>query len=287
MPKKIKKLSDEVLIQDAIKSSSKSNKSYGNKIVELHLRGTDTIYRSALSLIQSENYDEKQVGIDILSQFGAKAGTSKKPHSEEVVSLFLEQLKTETDKTLINSLLVGLGHNNSFLRIKGIEAIEHFKTHKSKLVRDGLIFALLGLKQNIAIDTLIFLTDDKHKSIRDWATFGLGTEISKDSPKIRNALWKMVKDKDQDTKLEAIVGLAHRKDEEVKEVIMKELKGGEVGTLIFEAVLEFGDEAFLPLLYKNLKKAKKLDDINPLWIKDLQDCIDTLVASLSNSHNDE
>lgn len=70
-----------------------------------------------------------------------------------------------------------------------------------------------------AIDALIDLSNDKVASIRNWATFGLGSQIETDNNKIRKALWSRTSDKNQDTKLEAIVGLANRNDIKVKEII--------------------------------------------------------------------
>ena len=97
---------------------------------------------------------------------------------------------------------------------------------------------------------------DKSSYIRDWATFGIGSQIKKDTIEIRNALWERINDKHQDTKLEAIVGLAKRKDIRIKEIIKRELLDGEYGTLLFEAILDLKDKDFLPLLYQNLNLLK-------------------------------
>ena len=83
-------------------------------------------------------------------------------------------------------------------------------------------------------------------------------------------MWKRVNDKNQETKLEAIVGLAKRKDNRVKEIIDRELKNGEYGTLLFEAIEELNDKSFIPLLQQNLKKSKTDKGIKPEWIKDLK-----------------
>ena len=51
---------------------------------------------------------------------------------------------------------------------------------------------------------------------------------------------------------------------------------GEYGTLLFEAILDFKDKDFLPLLYQNLKLSEDSTDINPEWIKELKLCITEL-----------
>jgi len=85
-----------------------------------------------------------------------------------------------------------------------------------------------------------------------------------------------INDKHQDTKLEAIAGLAKRKDIRIKEIIKRELLDGEYGTLLFEAIVNLNDKDFLPLLYQNLKLAEDSTDINPEWIKELKLCITKL-----------
>ena len=113
--------------------------------------------------------------------------------------------------------------------------------------------------------------------IRNWATFGLGTQIERNNKNIRETLWNRVNDKHQETKLEAIVGLAKRKDNRVNEIIKREIIDGEYGTLLFEAILEIKDKEFLPLLKQNLKNIKDDKNINPEWEKDLKNCINELI----------
>jgi len=90
---------------------------------------------------------------------------------------------------------------------------------------------------------------------------------------IRKALWKRISDKNQETKLEAIVGLANRKDNQINGIIKKELKNGEYGTLLFEAINTLNNKDFLPLLVGNLKKAENDEEISNEWISDLKECI--------------
>lgn len=106
----------------------------------------------------------------------------------------------------------------------------------------------IGIDNINAIETLIKLSSDKLSHIRNWATFGLGTQIERNNKTIREALWARVNDKHQETKLEAIVGLAKRKDKRVNDIIKREIIGGEYGILLFEAIIETQNKEFLPLL---------------------------------------
>ncbi|MBN2693541.1 hypothetical protein JXR93_02665 [bacterium] len=119
-------------------------------------------------------------------------------------------------------------------------------------------------------------TNDKNEVIRDWATFGIGSQIDLDNEKIRAALWKRVDDTDSDTKFEAISGLAKRGDLKIKETIRNELIAGEFGSLIFEAIDYLDGKEFLPLLKECFEKSQKESDINPSWLSDLKNIINSL-----------
>lgn len=110
---------------------------------------------------------------------------------------------------------------------------------------------------------MIDLSDDKVASIRNWATFGIGSQIETDNDKIRKALWNRTSDKNQDTKLEAIVGLANRNDIKVKGIIKQELISGEFGTLLFEAIELLDCVELIPLLKDNLNSGKSDSNVNP------------------------
>lgn len=263
---------DQKLIDRAI--SNQSAKSYWANIHELRERASDEIYDRALCLAKSENVKEKITGIDILAQFGV----NKRPKSGAVVRVFLDLLLKEDDPDVINSLLVGLGHNGQCLKKKDIEKIVFFKDHEESFVRYGLVFALLGKSQAVAVDTLIDLSQDKSQPVRDWATFGLGTGIEKNNRKIRDALWVNTQDQDEDTRQEAILGLAKRKDLRVQEVIISELLEGEHGTLLFESIQETGDKELLKYLTKALSECRKNKNINPDWVKKLKACIKAIKA---------
>jgi hypothetical protein len=251
--------------------ANKSDKTYWDNITELHLRSTEDVFTKCCELIKSRNKKANIVGIDVLSQLGLG-----RPFQNETLQLFFEVLENAEDSEIIRSVLSGIGHNNhQTLNDSQIKFLSTFKDHIEPEVRYGLVFSLLFVKSENAINTLIYLTNDKTAWIRDWATFGIG-QIDRNNKTIREALWKRVNDKHQDTKLEAIAGLAKRKDIRVKEIIKRELSGGEYGTLLFEAIEELNDKDFLPLLNITLESAEKDKTINSQWIDDLKSCLERL-----------
>ena len=123
---------------------------------------------------------------------------------------------------------------------------------------------------------MIELTSDSDDDVRDWATFGLGDLNERNNPQIRDALWKRVKDSHMDTSHGAILGLAKRRDDRVRPILIEQLEKDDPWSTIFEAAAEFGDPGFLPRLRAIRKKAKEVKDINERWLKDLNNAIQEL-----------
>jgi hypothetical protein len=81
----------------------------------------------------------------------------------------------------------------------------------------------LGHTDRKAVRTLIELSADPDADIRDWATFGLAQQIGTNTREVREALYARVEDEDDDTRAEALMGLARRRDERVSVPLIKEL----------------------------------------------------------------
>lgn len=252
--------------------NNKTDKSRWDNIHVLRERPSQELFAKCVELIKSNNPKNRKIGIDILAQFGLPP----RPFLKETLKIYFELLNVETDPDVLMSLLYSIGHNNDELDREQIDKICSFVGNENSWVNEGLVFALLGIDNSIAIEILAKLSSDKLSHIRNWATFGLGTQIERNNKYIREVLWERVNDKHQETKLEAIVGLAKRKDKRVIDIIRREIIGGEYGKLLFEAIIETQDRGFLPLLKQNLKTIKGDKTINPEWEKDLKSCIDRL-----------
>mgnify|MGYP003520980937 CR=1 FL=1 len=266
-----KNWTDEKIISRLI--NNKTGKSRWENIGTLRQRPSEELFLKCVELTKSDNTKIRKIGIDILAQLGS----SPRPFLKETLKIYFELLEVETDPDVLMSLFYSIGHNNDELDKEQIDKICSFIDNENSWVKEGLVYALLGIDNLTAIETLIKLSSDKLSHIRNWATFGLGTQIERNTKAIREALWERVNDKHQETKLEAIVGLAKRKDNRVNEVIKREIIDGEYGTLLFEAILEIKDNEFLPLLKENLKSIKNDKNINPEWKKDLKNCINELI----------
>ncbi len=252
--------------------NNKSQKTYWNNISELRKRATEEIYDQAYQLAKSEIDKHKIIGIDVLAQLGFDTRIGKK----KTVELYFELLENKQNDEVLFALFFGLSHNNENLTKSQVLKLIEFMNSENNIVRYSLVSALSGIENEKAIETLIELSEDNYSSIRNWATFGIGTLSEKNNDQVIAALWKRTKDKHQETKLEAIVGLARRKVVTIKEQIIEELKNGEYGTLLFDAIEILKDKDFIHYLENNLKSSKKDSGIKEEWISDLKQCLKNL-----------
>ncbi|WP_341904552.1 hypothetical protein [Fluviicola taffensis] len=247
---------------------NKSDRSRWDTIHVLRKRPSEELLGKCLEFTKSSDPKIRSIGIDILAQLGL----SPRPFLNETLTCYFDLLTTEKNPEVLLSLLYGIGHNNDNLDKVQIEKICSFCNSDNKLIKEGLVSALGFIDDIQVIDILIKLSDDQSTPIRNWATFYIG-QGERNTKTIREALWKRIGDKHQETKLEAIAGLAKRKDKRVNEVIKREMIKGEFGTLLFEAIIATKNQEFLPLLQQNLKSIKEDQTINPEWEKDLENCI--------------
>jgi HEAT repeat protein len=251
--------------------NNKTDKTQWDTIRILRCRPSTELFNKCKEFTKSDDPKIRKIGIDILAQLGL----ATRPFQRQTLKLYFELLKVEKDPEVLMYLLFSIGHNNDKLTKEQIEIICSFSNYENKMVKEGLVSALGFIDNLEVIEVLINLSNDKSNYIRNWATFYIG-QGARNNKNIREALWQRVNDKHQETKLEAISGLAKRKDKRVVEVIKRELLEGEYGTLLFEAIVETGDKQFLPLLQQNLKSSKGDNTINNKWLKELKECIKEL-----------
>jgi len=246
--------------------NNKSQKTYWNNISELRKRATEKTYDQAYEFAKSDNDKKKIIGIDVLAQLGF----NPRIRQQKTVELYFDLLDKEQNDDVLFSLFFGISHNNENLTEKQVLKLTEFKNSKNKDIRYSLVSALSTVANSKALETLIELSNDKFSSIRNWATFGIGTLSEKTNDRILDALWKRTNDNHQETRLEAIVGLANRKQSAVKENIIKELKAGIYTTLLFDAITELNDKEFILYLKSELISTKKDNNANKEWLAELK-----------------
>ena len=240
--------SDEALFEAILHSDDEVSYS---ACTALHYRPTQAVFDKSKSLCQSKEAREREAGVNVLAQLGVE----ERPFLDKTVEILLKMLETEEDSETLSSIGVAFSHNRVE---KSLEPLSKLKTHPSSNVRYGVVCGIMSHTTELAIATLIELSNDSDDDVRDWATFALGSMNDVDNPGVREALFNRLDDKHHDVRGEALCGLAVRKDERVVEYIKKELNSSEVHILALEAAGELGDSTFYELLLR-LKKSLEED----------------------------
>ena len=132
-------------------------------------------------------------------------------------------------------------------------ALLPYVAHEDERVRLAVTQALPGgvtdadARERVA-NALIRLSGDDSGDVRDWAVFGLGSILDLDTPAIREVFHSRLFDSDIGTRLEALVGLAERRDPGVLMLIRDELCAETVDRLVVDAARAFADPSLVPPL---------------------------------------
>jgi hypothetical protein len=221
------------------------DRAYWTCVCELHLRPDQDVFDTCVAWTQSDDVMKCEAGAYVMSQLGCNLAGTDRSYPFAAASLpILERLLVCDDPHILSAALSGFAH----LGIGDIEKIEPLSRHENDEVRSQVVQALTCRQEPLALAGLIALSKDANSSVRDWATFGLGTQSDADTPAIRDALAERLFDHDVDTRCEALVSLAKRQDPRVIPAILEELARDDVGSLAIEAAGLMPDAAFLPEL---------------------------------------
>jgi HEAT repeat protein len=207
----------------------------------LRARGDHEVLDSALGLCFSTEIGERKLGAHILGQLGTPGRGFPDATFDGLAGL----LRRETDEDVLAAIAFALGHLDD---PRCLDLLLSLKGHPSPAVRFGVVNGISGQNHPAAIQTLIELSRDEDRETRDWATFGLGTFIDADSEEIRDALWARLEDSCEETRNEALVGLARRQDRRALEPLLRALNVEEPAAMHIEAAMALGDPALLPAL---------------------------------------
>jgi HEAT repeat protein len=93
--------------------------------------------------------------------------------------------------------------------------------------------------------TLIELSNDVDDEVRNWATFGLGAQLTVDGFDVRSALWACCFDPSEDVRAEGIRGLARRRDPVAVPFVAQLLVAGDVDSATVQAAAFLADPTLL------------------------------------------
>ncbi|WP_344135081.1 HEAT repeat domain-containing protein [Luedemannella flava] len=218
-------------------------------VTHLHGEGGQPALDAARELCGHEQAAHRELGADILSQVGG----SKGPLRYAAVRALLDTARDEQDPAVLRAIAVALGHRAD---ARAIPVFARLRSHPAAEVRDAVAFGLLDLPERAANDILIALSADPESGVRHWATFGLARMTDADFPELRDALAARAGDADLDTRVEAIHGLATRRDPRALPALLDSLTvldaadgdvdGNLVDEALFVLVASTGDPRLCP-----------------------------------------
>lgn len=160
---------------------------------------------------------------------------------DEALSVIEEMSADEQDAEVVASLAAALG---KMWDSRTTPLLLRWTRHADDNVRFAVASALNGAVSSeanpVAVDALIELTRDPVPIVRDWATFGLGN-CGSSAPEVVRALLDRIGDDDADTRAEAFMALAERRDDRIVDPLIAVLSSGSVGTLEVKAAAKLAD----------------------------------------------
>lgn len=226
-------------------------------VFALRKEGTASVLESALAWCRDSDPFRRSIGVSVLAQLGDDG----KSFPRETSTMIQTLLATEHDHEVITSLISAI-HFREVL--EGFDWLIEMSQHPSEDIRWRVAFALpipnVGDSETNrrAIETLLELLRDTDPQVRDWATFSLSM-TDEDSPEVRSALLERIEDTDFNTRSEAAVGLAKRKEPRGIQPLIECLMSDQVGELYVEAAAMYAD----PTLQPALVALRKWWDIDP------------------------
>jgi HEAT repeat protein len=208
-------------------------------IRELHALGTREVFERAGQLCRSAGVDERVAGADIIGQLNA--------FTDDAMHVLVSLLDDPSPK-VIEAAIHALSQQQD---ARTIDALARVAQHDASNVRWAVATALEDLiVDERAERVLLTLMRDGDTSVRDRATFAVGSLSDHDTPRIRAALAERLRDEDRAVANEAALGLARRRDARAIPYIVTALDSSD------GEIEEAADEITSPDMLTELLKAK-------------------------------
>lgn len=229
-------------------------------VARLHLTGSHEVLGRATAMLDSASPRRRAVGLAIASQLMRRDGGQLVPFAETQTQQLLLRGLSDPHHDVVRSAVAGLGHRPHEASVAALLALS---THANDLMRWQVAVALGSYTEPEAVDGLIRLAADASDEVRDWATFGLGTLRSDDTPAIRAVLRRNLDDPDIDVRGEALVGLARRRDEGLVDLLLARLTP-DCHVYELDAAEELADPRLAAPL-QALADQTRDGDVDPYW----------------------
>jgi HEAT repeat protein len=208
-------------------------------IQELHALGTREVLEGAIQLCRAEAAEERVAGADVLGQLNAG--------SDGALNLLMSMLD-DGEARVVEAAIHALSQQQD---ARTIDALARVAQHDAANVRWAVATALEDLiVDERAERVLLTLMRDGDTSVRDRATFAVGSLSEHDTPRIRAALAERLRDEDRAVANEAALGLARRRDARAIPYIAGAVESADA------EIEEAADEITSPDMLTDLLKAR-------------------------------
>lgn len=207
---------------------------------------------------KSRNWRKRVLAVNVICQLGRplKDGVPWEPLQLELAREVLGRALRDQHWRVVEAGLFGLGHREF---PEYLPEMLVYVGDPNEEIRYALAFSLGMYPQQEATEGLLELMRDTSSLVRDWATFGLGSQSDQDSPAIRDGLLVAAHDSEPEVRGEAMVGLARRGDERGKTLVLEALGDEFHGTWAIDAAGHYADPQFLPVL-EHLRQNPEIAD---------------------------
>lgn len=186
------------LFETAVRASNDDAR--WSAIQALHALGTREVYERTVRLAGGD-VAERIAAADILGQLSVFA--------DDALAVLTSMIE-DPEPMVVEAVVHALGQQQSE---RTIEALGRVAAHVAPNVRWAVATALEDLIGDERAEKLMLaLMRDDDTSVRDRATFAIGSLCDHDTPRIRAALFERLRDAERSVAHEAALGLARRRD---------------------------------------------------------------------------
>jgi HEAT repeat protein len=188
--------------------------------------GSREVLETATDWCRSDEPLKRARGADVLAQLGRTADHPENIFPEESFSVVMALAENEKPIQPLASAIQALGHIGD---PRAIPLLVRYGTHPEAEIRFAVACASGSFASEPPIVTVLLeLMGDADEDVRDWATFGLGTLSTADTPEIRDSFADLLNNPPSDVVDEALAGLAQRRDQRALPLILERLRQPDV-----------------------------------------------------------
>ncbi|MEO9177246.1 MAG: HEAT repeat domain-containing protein [Gaiellales bacterium] len=227
---------------EALPGSARENEMFWELVAEaVESVPVDEVLSVGMTFCRADATAMRATGAGLLAELG-----NLPERGEEVVEALASLLGRELEPDVVRIALHGIATTGLET---GLPVLLPPASHPDSAVRLDATHALYSCAGTpaaaVAVEALILLSDDPDDDVRDWATFGLGTQIESTDDRIVPALAARLHDTYLDVREEAALGLARRGDARAFEPVRVLLEADEVSAQTVEAAGYLADERLL------------------------------------------